>query len=347
MQNQSAYLLKAFEFEIRDVPMPECGPDDIIIEIKHVGVCGSDVGFFEDPTYGGFVKEPPLPFILGHECAGIVCRTGKDVKHLKEGDRVAVEPGIPCGKCDYCLEGRYNLCDNMIFMASPPFQTAALSRYISYPAFMAFKLPDSVSTLEGAMFEPFAVGMHAAKRSGISLGKTAVVLGSGCIGLMTLLACRALGASAVIIADLYDNRLAKAKELGASAVINSARQNLMEEVFRLTGGKGADFVFETAGSKVTAAMTPDLVKKGGKIVLVGNVHEDVPINQLQLNNNEVDVLSVFRYHGIYPLVLDAVASGKVDVSGVVSHTFKFGEVQKAFECALHEKQTAVKVAIEF
>ena len=121
----------------------------------------------------------------------------------------------------------------------------------------------------------------------------------------------------------------------------------MEEVFRLTGGKGADFVFETAGSKVTAAMTPDLVKKGGKIVLVGNVHEDVPINQLQLNNNEVDVLSVFRYHGIYPVVLDAVASGKVDVSGVVSHTFKFEEVQKAFECALHEKQTAVKVAIEF
>lgn len=346
MINQTALLTDVKKIEIVESPMPICRDDDVVIEVKHVGVCGSDVGFFVDPTAGGLL-DTKLPIILGHEVAGIVVEVGKDVKEFSVGDRVALEPGVPCGKCEYCLEGRYNLCDEMIFMAAPPFKTGALSKYIRHPAFMTYKLPDHMTTLEGALLEPFAVGMHAVNRSGITYGKTALIIGSGCIGMMVLQACKTKGIKEIIIADLFDNRLQKASELGAKYTVNSGELDLRDEVKKLTNGKGADVVFETAGNPFTAAMTPELVKKGGKIVFVGNITKEIPLLHMQLNMNEVDILSVFRYHGEYPLVLNGVSTGTADVEGIVTNTFKFEDVQKAFECALYDKKNALKVAIEF
>ncbi len=346
MKNQAAYLIDKQKLEIRDCPMPEVGPDDVLIEIKHVGICGSDVMFYVDPNVGGRF-DTKLPVILGHESAGLVVEVGENVKTLKPGDRVAVEPGVPCGKCEYCLSGQYNLCRDVDFMACAPWHRAAFQRYISHPAAFCFKLPDNVSTIEGAMIEPLAVGLHAANRSRAHLGQTAVILGSGCIGLMTLLSVKAMGVSDVIITDVFDNRLEVAEKLGANHVINAANEDTVKRVLELTEGKGADIVYETAGSARTTEKTPDLVKAGGVIAVVGNVHDPVNYDFMTLNGKEVDVMTTFRYRNIYPMAINAISAGTINVKAVATNFMPFEKIGEAFDIALNQKQTALKVVVEF
>ncbi len=347
MKNQTAFLDKAFEINIRDTQMPEVGDDDVLIQISHVTICGSDAYFFKDPTFAGMIVPPILPIVLGHECGGIVAGTGKNVTEFKPGDKVAIEPGVGCGKCGYCLDGQYNLCEEMDFMAAPPFHRGALSRYVAHPAKMVFPLPQNMSTVEGALIEPLSVGMHAANRGGARLGKTAVVLGAGCIGLMTVASIKAMGVSRIIVSDLYDNRLQNAKNMGASELINAKKEDVKSRVMELTGGKGADLVFETAGNPATAALSIDLVKPGGKIVMVGNVHGETPFRFMEANNKEADVISVFRYVNIYPMAISAVASGQIRVADMISRTFPFEKTQEALECAINEQDSVMKVLIEF
>lgn len=346
MKNQTAYLTGVQKIELRDSEMPRMAPDEVLVEVKHVGICGSDVMFYEDPSVGGRL-DTPLPVVLGHESAGVVVEVGAQVTGLAPGDRVALEPGVPCGKCRWCLSGKYNLCPQVNFMACAPWERAALSRYITHPAAFSFKLPDNVSTLEGALVEPLAVGLHAASRAGAGLGQTAVILGSGCIGLMTLLACRSMGVSRVVMADLFDNRLETAASLGADLTVNSGKEDLTRRVLEFTGGLGADLVFETAGSPVTTALTPGLVMRGGRIVLVGNIHEKVSFDFFALNSKEVDVLSVFRYRNLYPVAIQAIAAGSIPVAKVATNFFPFEEAAKAFDVAKNQKQTALKVVVEF
>jgi L-iditol 2-dehydrogenase len=346
MKNQTAYLEEANRIVIKDSEMPVAGDDDVLVKISHVTICGSDAHFFQDPTYGGVIVPPILPIVLGHESGGVVCAAGKNVKGLRPGDKVALEPGAPCGKCGYCLDGRYNLCDEMDFMAAPPFTRGALSRYVAHPAEVVFKLPDTMDTIEGALMEPLSVGLYAARRSGAHIGQTALVLGSGCIGLMTIAALKATGVDNIIVSDLYASRLENARSMGARTVIDAQGQDVLEAVMELTGGRGADLVFETAGSNKTAAMTIDLVKKGGKIVMVGNVYGETPFRFIEATNKEVDLLSVFRYVNIYPMAISAVESGKIVVRDMISKTFPFEETQAAFECAVNEKDTVIKVLIE-
>ncbi|WP_270395356.1 NAD(P)-dependent alcohol dehydrogenase [Mediterraneibacter massiliensis] len=346
MVNQTAYLTEPEKFEIRESPMPVCGDDEVLVQIKHVGICGSDVMFYQEPTLGGAL-DVELPIVLGHECAGIIVETGKNVKHLAKGDKVALEPGIPCGKCEYCLSGQYNLCPEVNFMAAPPWKSAALHKYVSHPAAFAFKLPDTMDTIEGAMIEPLAVGVHAANRAQVQPGKSILILGAGCIGLMTLLACRGRGATDITVVDLFENRLEKALELGASRVINAKEKNVIEEIDRMTNKQGMHIVFETAGNKITAQQVPYLVKAGGKAVMVGNVHGNPEMDLFAMNNKEADILSVFRYRNIYPMAIEGVASGNIPVKKVATNFFTFDQVNEAFACALKEKQTALKVVIEF
>ena len=346
MKNQTAYLTAPQKIEIRDSQMPRPGEGEVLIEVRHVGICGSDIMFYEDPSVGGRL-DTKLPVILGHESAGVVAGVGPGVTDLKPGDRVALEPGIPCGHCKWCLSGKYNLCPDVNFMACSPWERAALSRYITHPAAFCFKLPENVSTLEGALVEPLAVGLHAASRAKAGLGQTAVILGSGCIGLMTLLACKAMGVSRVIMADLFDNRLEMAAKFGADLTVNTAKENLQEKLQEFTGGLGADLVFETAGSPKTAEMTSGLVMRGGKIVLVGNIHEKVHYDFFALNSKEVDVLSVFRYRNIYPMAISAIAAGRIQIAPIATNRFPFEQTARAFYVAKNEKQTALKVVVEF
>lgn len=341
--NLAAFLTGNGQIEISELPMPEAGEDDVIVRMEYVGICGSDVHFFKEGRIGPKIISEPL--ILGHESAGRVMEIGKNVKHLKVGDHVALEPGINCGTCELCRVGRYNLCPRIKFMASPPIN-GALRLYMRHPAQMVHKLPSNVTTLEGALIEPLAVGLHAAQRSNITLGDTVSILGGGCIGLMTLLAVKSCGASQIVLADLYKDRLEKALELGAHFVVNSTEENTVTSILELTGGRGSDLVFETAGNRTTVEQTVSLMKLGGTIVLVGNVTGDTSFDFHALMRKEGEIKSVFRYCNLYPRAIEAVASGMIDVKGIASHIFNFEHTQKAFELASQDKQKVVKVVIE-
>lgn len=344
MKNETAYLVDEKKFEIRETLMPTASNDEVVVKLKHIGVCGSDVHFFNTPFDLGY--DITLPIVLGHEAAGVVVALGKNVDTLKIGDTVALEPGIPCGACEHCLNGRYNLCRNVTFLAAPPFTTGALNRYIAHPARWCFKLPEGMDTLDGAMVEPLSVGMHAVKRSGATLGNSVLIIGAGCIGLMAAMVCKAKGISNITIADLSEIRLAKAAELGITQTVNVKSLNLVDEVNRLTNCEGYDVVFETAGNKNTATLTPDLVRAGGKIVMVGNIFGPTPFEFIKTNEKEADIISIFRYCNIYKSAVEATAAGITPTKKVVTNFFKFNEVQKAFECALYDKESAVKVVLE-
>jgi len=211
---------------------------------------------------------------------------------------------------------------------------------------MCFKLPDDVSTKEGALIEPLAVGLEAASVGGVKLGSKVAILGAGCIGLVSLLACKASGAAEVIVVDVIEKRLQKAEELGADRVINAAKTDATEAILSATGGKGADVVIEAAGAVRTTQQTIDVVKRGGAIVLVGMVPEDIfPFNFAKLMNKVVSVTPVFRYKNQYPVAIEALSSGKIDVSGIVTHEYDFEDIAEAFRVNIEDKSNVVKVMI--
>lgn len=346
MKNRTAYLVAEKKFEIRDSEMPVCGDDDALVEIKHVGICGSDMLFFNDPTVGK-TRNTKLPIVLGHEAAGIVVEKGRNVKHLDIGDTVALEPGIPCGKCEMCLSGHYNLCPDVDFFAAPPFKRGAYSNYVSHPAYLTFKLPDGMSTLEGAMIEPFSVSISALQHTTPAPGKRVVILGAGCIGQTTLLALKAAGVYHILVADIVDNRLAKAKELGAEFVVNTSAEDLVKTIDNYWGGKRADIVFETAGSHITTQMGQWLLSKCGELVIVGNLHHPVTLDILAMSKLEATLKTVWRYANTYPKAIDIVSLGKANIKEVATNTFDFEDIQKAFEESLFNKQNIVKSVIKF
>ena len=277
MENLGAFMDKLDHMYVKDIPVPDIKPDQVLIQVEYVGICGSDVHYFHDGRCGTFVLGEG-EFMLGHECAGTVVKAGEQVKTLVAGDRVCVEPGITCGKCEFCKSGHYNLCPDVEFLATPPVQ-GCYERYLAFPADLCFKLPDNVSSRAGCLIEPLATGMYAAELGAITVGDSVVILGCGCIGLMTLMSAKARGASQIIACDLENIRLEKAKELGADHVINSKETDILAEIARLTDGRGPDVVFETAGSKVTIAQTAYIVRRGGLIVLVGmSAEEEITYN---------------------------------------------------------------------
>lgn len=344
MKNRAAYMTDLDKMEIRDTEMPEAGAKEVLVELEYVGICGSDVHYFHDGRCGDYKVEGD--FMLGHECAGTVVALGEGVEHLKVGDKVALEPGITCGQCEFCKTGRYNLCPDVQFLATPPVQ-GCYENYIAFPENMCFKLPDNISTKEGALVEPLSVGMHAANQGDVKLGDSVVILGAGCIGLVTLLACKAHGATDITVVDVIPKRLDYALKLGATRVINGREADAVGEVDKLTDGAGVDKVFETAGSPITIQQTPYMVKNGGTIVLVGiSAQEKIEYNFAKIMAKEARVESVFRYRNIYPQAIAAIADGIIDVSGIVTHEFDFDDIQEAFDCAINNKDEVVKAVIK-
>ena len=272
-------------------------------------------------------------------------RSGRNVTHLKAGDRVALEPGKTCGHCEFCRTGRYNLCPDVVFFATPPVD-GVFQEYVAHEAALCFKLPDHVSTMEGALIEPLAVGFHAAMQGDAAAGQTAVVMGAGCIGLVTMMALKAMGVSRVYVADIMEKRLEKAMELGADGVINAGRTDAVEEVRRLTGGKGCDLAVETAGTQATTVQTIHLAKKGATIVLVGSSKSGEMTLPMSLAlDKELTFKTVFRYRHIYPMAIDAVAAGKVNLKGIVTDIFDLDDAQKAMDYSVSNKADIVKAVI--
>ncbi|MDR2179551.1 MAG: NAD(P)-dependent alcohol dehydrogenase [Synergistaceae bacterium] len=344
MQNKAAFMTGIGQIEIREIPMPVAKEDEVVVKLEYVGICGSDVHYFEYGRIGDFVVKGD--FILGHECAGTVTEVGKKVTRLKAGDRVALEPGATCGECEFCTTGRYNLCPDVEFLATPPYH-GCFENYIAFPAKLAFKLPDGLSTREGALIEPLAVGFEAASVAGVTLGSSVAILGAGCIGLMALLASKARGATDITVVDVIQKRLDKALELGATRVIDASQADATKALLAATGGKGADIVMETAGSVRTTQQTPFVVKRGGVIVLVGMAPEDViPFNFAKLMGQVASLRTIFRYKNQYPAAIEAVSSGLIDVSGIVTDEFNFSDIAKAFRVNIENKKDVVKIVVK-
>ncbi|MCI8423974.1 MAG: NAD(P)-dependent alcohol dehydrogenase [Lawsonibacter sp.] len=344
MENREALLVEQGKLEVFPCAMPEVQEDEVLVKMEYCGVCGSDVHYFR---FGGIGRRKvTYPYVLGHECTGEVMQIGPKVTNVAVGDKVVLEPGLGCGRCEYCMTGRYNLCEDMKFMATPPYP-GAFKRYLAYPARGCFKLPDRVSTLEGAMIEPLAVGMHAARRGEVDNSKVVLITGMGCIGLMTLLACKAMNAQRIIVTDVFQNRLDKALSLGADEAINVAETDMIERLKELTGGKGADIVFETAGRAQTAAQNVFAVRRGGVIVQVGTIADPVPYQFNELGKIEADIRSVFRYRNIFPLAIQLIEKGDIDLKAIGPDIFAFEDVAQAFDTAIHRGNEVVKCILKF
>ena len=329
-------------FEERDIPKVK--ENEVLVKLEYVGICGSDLHYYETGAIGDYVVEPP--FVLGHEPGGTVVEVGKNVKNLKVGDRVALEPGKTCGHCEFCKTGRYNLCPDVVFFATPPVD-GVFQEYVAHEAALCFKLPDNVSTLEGALIEPLAVGFHAAIQGDAHLGQRAVVMGAGCIGLVSMMALKARGVSEVYVVDIMEKRLDKALELGATGVINGAKEDVLEKVNELTDGAGMDLVIETAGTEITTRQAIHMAKKGSNIVLVGySKSGEMTLPMSLVLDKELTFKTVFRYRHIYPMAIDAVAAGKVNLKGIVTDIFGLDEAQKAMDYSVNNKADTVKAVIQ-
>lgn len=328
-------------FEERDIPKVK--ENEVLVKLEYVGICGSDLHYYETGAIGDYVVEPP--FVLGHEPGGTVVEVGENVKDLKVGDRVALEPGKTCGHCEFCKTGRYNLCPDVVFFATPPVD-GVFQEYVAHEADLCFKLPDNVSTLEGALIEPLAVGFHAAIQGDAHLGQKAVVMGAGCIGLVSMMALKARGVSEVYVVDIMEKRLEKALELGATGVINGSKEDVLERVKALTNGTGMDLVIETAGTEITTRQAVHIAKKGSNIVLVGySKSGEMTLPMSLVLDKELTFKTVFRYRHIYPMAIDAVAAGKVNLKGIVTDVFELDEAQKAMDYSVNNKADIVKAVI--
>ena len=341
-------MLAAVLYAPRDVrlerrPIPKINPDEVLVRVGAVGVCGSDVHFYIEGRIGQRVARKPL--ILGHESAGTVVAVGEQVKSLQVGDRVALEPGVPCRRCQYCKTGRYNLCPDVVFMAAAVFD-GAFCEYYKTPADFAFKLPDSMTLEDGAMLEPLVVGLYSARRGRLAAGESVVILGSGPIGLMALQAARVFGATTRIVIDLQRDRLEMAKKLGATHVINARELNPVAAVESLLPD-GADVVMEAAGATATIQMAINLVRRGGRIVWIGMpAQEHVLVHQWAYMYREVETIAVFRYHNCYPLAIDLASKGLVDIRSMVTHRFPLAKAAEALETAHAAAPGTIKVIVE-
>lgn len=329
-------------YEERPIPQPKA--DEVLVRLEYVGICGSDMHYYEQGRIGDYVVKPP--FVLGHEPGGTVVETGSAVKRLKIGDRVALEPGKTCGRCEFCREGKYNLCPDVIFFATPPV-AGVFQEYAAHEAALCFKIPDNMDTLEAALIEPLAVGFHAANQGGAHAGQTAVVFGSGCIGLVSMMALKAMGLSKVYQVDLMPKRLEKALELGAAGVINIKEKDPAEAVREITGGRGCDLVIETSGAESAAQQAVQMTRKGATIVMVGYGKTGMINLPMSLAmDKELTFKTVFRYRHIYPMAIEAVASGKVNLKGIVSNIFEFNDIQNAMDKSVADKVNIVKSVVK-
>ncbi|VFQ77563.1 unnamed protein product [Cuscuta campestris] len=324
-KNMAAWLFGVRTLRIQPYTLPPLGPADVKVRIKALGICGSDVHHFKHMRCGNFVVKKPM--VIGHECAGIVEQVGRRVEGLAVGDRVALEPGISCRRCHLCKDGRYNLCPNMKFFGSPP-TNGALSNQVVHPAHLCFKLPDNVSLEEGAMCEPLSVGVHACRRANIGAQTRVLILGAGPIGLVTMLAARAFGAPRIAVVDVDDCRLTFAKNLGAdetirvSPVIADVDKEVEEIREKMCGTINVSF--DCVGLDKTVSTALQATSAGGKVCLIGlgQTEMTVPI-----------AAASARYRNTWPLCIELIASGKIDVKPLVTHRFGFSqeELEKAFE----------------
>lgn len=342
---QGLVLERQGALSIRDIEVPgtlEPSSNEVRVTIKCVGICGSDVHYYEHGHIGDFIVNEPM--ILGHEASGIVDAVGKNVTHLQAGDRVCMEPGIPDFSSTETLKGMYNLDPAVRFWATPPIH-GCLTPQVIHPASLTFKLPDSVSFSEGAMVEPLAVGVYAADVASIRPGDVAVVTGAGTIGLLVAFSAIAAGCSEVIMSDIAIEKLALTASIPEITIVDAMSDNLAEVVANRTAGKGADIFFEASGSTKPHETMINLVCPGGRIVLVGMPAEKIALDVVALQVKEISLTGTFRYANVWDRSLKLLESGKINVKPLISGKYKFDDGVKAFERAAEHRTEDVKLQI--
>lgn len=343
--NLSAVLFKKQDLRLVERPIPEPGPGEVQLCMQKVGICGSDVHYWHEGRIGNrFVVTAPM--LLGHECSAVVSKVGQDVKHLKIGDRVAIEPHGICRTCEQCKEGRYNLCPNVFFLATPP-DSGALARYHVHGAEFVFKLPDNVSFEEGALIEPLSVGLHACRRSRMTMGNKVLVCGAGPIGLCAMLSAKAFGAAAVCVTDVDAKRLEFAKEVGATHTLQiqpgEEPEVTAKKVAKILGG-APERTIECSGAQFSVNLGVYATRPGGVFVIVGHGPTQVNFPVVQLVANEIEILGSFRYINTWQTAIDMISCGKINVKPLVSHRFTLEQTLQAFETA--KSGAGVKVMID-
>jgi len=336
-------LEKKGELALREIDLPQAvGPGEVRIAIDTVGVCGSDVHYYTHGRIGPFVVQAPM--VLGHEAAGTIVEAGSGVTALKVGDRVCMEPGVPNLASRATKLGIYNVDPDVTFWATPPVH-GVLTSHVVHPAAFTYRLPDNVSFAEGAMVEPFAIGMQAAARARIAPGDVGAVIGAGPIGIMVALAALAGGCSRVFIADFAQEKLAIAGRYAGIHPVDIRQRSLAEAVAAHTGGWGADVVFEASGSPKAFGDMFRIVRPGGAVVLIGLPVEPVVFDVPGAISREVRIETVFRYANIFDRALNLIASGKVDLKPLITGVFDFEDSVAAFERAARGLPTDVKLQI--
>lgn len=335
---KAIYLDKINTFSEKELAKPECGERQVLVRMKAVGVCGSDVHYWKNGRIGQFVVEEPL--ILGHECSGVITDVGEKVSKFAVGDRVVLEPGIPCMKCEHCLKGRYNLCQNIVFFATPP-DDGVLVEEIAYDEDYVFKIPDEVTDYGlPTMAEPLSVGLFATQRIKPALGEKAIIFGAGIIGITCLLAAKAAGCKDITVADIRDDRLACAKEMGADQVVNTMKDQIPDNTF--------DFGYEATGADACYNLAVKCIKPGGRIAMIGMGPEIQKVDMVDYVCKEITIVPSFRYSNTYPLVLDLLKDNQEKLKQLITHRVPFSleGVEEAFHIA-SEDPSAVKVVVEF
>ena len=339
-----ALVLKAYgQLVLDEMPEPSFGPDEVLIAVKACGICGSDVHGMDGSTGR---RRPPV--VMGHEASGVIAKAGAAVTDWKPGDRVTFDSTIYCGQCDFCRAGRVNLCSNrrVLGVSCDEYRHhGAFAEFVAVPQRILYRLPDALSFEHAALVEPLSVALHAVRRTPVSRGDTAVVIGCGIIGLMLIQALRVAGCGQIIAVDVAPDRLAVAKQTGATATIHSGNTDALAEILRLTNQRGADAAFEAVGVTVTADLALRCVRKGGAVALVGNVTPKIEFPLQVAVARELSVFGSCASSGEYPDCLKLLASGAVRAESLVSAVAPLAEGASWFDRLYRKEPGLLKVIL--
>src|SRR3984885_5038039 len=330
--------------EMTALPVPALGPSDVLIQVAACGICGSDVHGY-DGTSGRRI--PPL--VMGHEAAGIVAAVGSQVKGFNVGDRVTFDSTVYCGVCTFCRKGEMNLCDNrqVVGVSCGDYSRAgAFAEYVAVPARIVYKLPENLGFAEAAMLEAVSVALHAVAVSKLVGGETALVIGAGMIGLLTLQAARVAGCSRIFVADIDATRLKSAKELGADETILSSGAELTQKILQLTGGHGVDVVLEAVGRNETVAAAIDCVRKGGTVTLIGNITPQVNLPLQKVVSRQIRLQGSCASCGEYPEAMKLMTSGKIRVKPLITAVAPLSDGPSWFDRLHSGEPNLMKVVLD-
>ena len=341
---KAAYLVEPRRIELREVPAPEPGPGEVLVRVRAVGVCGSDIHYYRDGRIGDTAASEPL--IMGHEFAGEIAALGSGVAGLTVGQRIAVEPAIACGHCEMCELGHPNLCLHIRFMATPPDQ-GALAEYVLATPRRCFPLPDCLSVADGVMLEPLGVALHTKLLAKLLIGDSAAVVGCGPSGLLVLQLMQASGALDIVATDRIEYRLEYARRYGAALTVNVTREDPVKVVSAFTGGRGVDIVAETAGTTEAPEEAIRLARNGGTVLLVGIPAENrFTLTASVTRRRGLTLKAVRRMKHTYPRAIALSQAGRVDLRSLVTHHFPLERANEAFTLVAEESDGVIKVMID-